>query len=168
MSGGEGFTFLQAFEEGMQVRVDSRSRWSPLIAQAVSVHVFKTHPTWKKRTTVVSTAIVWKGLKKDMHIRYNDLSTTLTKCYQTRRPGNHMCKCSFMPSWSHHANSITTWAWDHNGVRLPTRWHPMQPWCNRKIYKWTVDLGALNIEFVPCKAIKSQVLADFIAEWTKI
>ena len=24
-----------------------------------------------------------------------------------------------------------------------------------------------NIEFVSCKAIKSQVLADFIAEWTK-
>ena len=36
------------------------------------------------------------------------------------------------------------------------------------ISKWTVELGALNIEFVPRKAIKSQILADFIAKWTEI
>ena len=35
------------------------------------------------------------------------------------------------------------------------------------ISKWSVELGAQNIEFVSRKAIKSQVLADFIAEWTK-
>jgi hypothetical protein len=31
-----------------------------------------------------------------------------------------------------------------------------------------VELGALNIDFSSRKAIKSQVLADFVAEWTKI
>ena len=31
-----------------------------------------------------------------------------------------------------------------------------------------VELGALNINFTPQKAIKSQALADFVAEWTKI
>ena len=36
-----------------------------------------------------------------------------------------------------------------------------------RISKWLVKLGAQNIEFVSRKAIKSQVLADFIAEWTK-
>ena len=36
------------------------------------------------------------------------------------------------------------------------------------ISKWTIELRALNIEFVPHKAIKSQVLADFIAELTEI
>ena len=36
-----------------------------------------------------------------------------------------------------------------------------------RISKWLVELGALNIEFVSHKAIKSQVLADFIAEWTE-
>ena len=36
------------------------------------------------------------------------------------------------------------------------------------ISKWTVELGALNIEFVPHKAIKSQILADFIAKWMEI
>ena len=36
------------------------------------------------------------------------------------------------------------------------------------ISKWTVELGALNIEFVPRKAIKSQVLTDFVAKWTEI
>jgi len=33
-----------------------------------------------------------------------------------------------------------------------------------RISKWSVKLGAQNIEFVSRKAIKSQVLADFIVE----
>ena len=36
------------------------------------------------------------------------------------------------------------------------------------ISKWAVELGALNIDFTPQKAIKSQALADFVAEWTEI
>jgi hypothetical protein len=35
-----------------------------------------------------------------------------------------------------------------------------------RISKWAVELGALNIDFSPRKAIKSQALADFVAEWT--
>jgi hypothetical protein len=31
-----------------------------------------------------------------------------------------------------------------------------------------VELGALNIDFSPRKAIKSQALTDFMAEWTEI
>ena len=38
----------------------------------------------------------------------------------------------------------------------------------RRISKWSVKLNTLNIEFASRKAIKSQVLADFIAEWTEI
>ena len=34
------------------------------------------------------------------------------------------------------------------------------------ISKWAVELGALNIDFTLRKAIKSQALADFVAEWT--
>jgi ribonuclease HI len=37
-----------------------------------------------------------------------------------------------------------------------------------RISKWAVELRALNIEFTQCKAIKSQALADFIAEWIEI
>ena len=37
-----------------------------------------------------------------------------------------------------------------------------------RISKWTVEFGALNIDFTSRKAIKSQVLADFVAEWTEI
>ena len=41
--------------------------------------------------------------------------------------------------------------------------------CNRDatgcISKWSVELRAQNIEFVSHKAIKSQVLADFIDDW---
>jgi hypothetical protein len=37
--------------------------------------------------------------------------------------------------------------------------------CNRDatgcITKWVVELGALNIDFTPCKAIKSQALVVF-------
>jgi hypothetical protein len=44
--------------------------------------------------------------------------------------------------------------------------------CNRDaighISKWAVELGALNINFSPRKAIKSQALADFMAEWAEI
>jgi hypothetical protein len=36
------------------------------------------------------------------------------------------------------------------------------------ISKWAVELGALNIDFTPRKAIKSQALADFVAEWIEI
>jgi hypothetical protein len=38
----------------------------------------------------------------------------------------------------------------------------------RCISKWAVELGALSIDFTPRKAIKSQALADFIAEWIEI
>jgi hypothetical protein len=36
-----------------------------------------------------------------------------------------------------------------------------------RISKWAVELGALNIDFSPRKAIKSQALTDFMAEWTE-
>jgi hypothetical protein len=35
----------------------------------------------------------------------------------------------------------------------------------RKISKWVVELGALNIDFKPRTTIKSQALVDFMAEW---
>jgi hypothetical protein len=34
-----------------------------------------------------------------------------------------------------------------------------------RISKWAVELGALNIDFQPRTAIKSQALVDFMAEW---
>jgi ribonuclease HI len=36
---------------------------------------------------------------------------------------------------------------------------------NGRISKWAVELGALNIDFKPRTAIKSQALVDFTAEW---
>jgi hypothetical protein len=38
----------------------------------------------------------------------------------------------------------------------------------RCISKWTVELGALNVDFTLQKVIKSQALADFVAKWTEI
>jgi hypothetical protein len=35
----------------------------------------------------------------------------------------------------------------------------------RRISKWAVELGTLNIDFKPRTAIKSQALVDFMAEW---
>jgi hypothetical protein len=37
-----------------------------------------------------------------------------------------------------------------------------------RISKWAAELRALNIDFSPWKAIKSQALTDFVAEWTEI
>ncbi|XP_066320428.1 uncharacterized protein [Miscanthus floridulus] len=39
---------------------------------------------------------------------------------------------------------------------------------NGRIIKWVVKLGTYSIEFRSRPTIKSQVLADFIAKWTKI
>ena len=39
---------------------------------------------------------------------------------------------------------------------------------NSRVVKWSVELGALSIEFLPRSTIKSQALVDFIAEWTEI
>ena len=35
----------------------------------------------------------------------------------------------------------------------------------RRISKWAVELGALELKFTPKTAIKSQALVDFLAEW---
>ena len=35
----------------------------------------------------------------------------------------------------------------------------------KRISKWAVELGALDINFKPIIAIKSQALVDFLAEW---
>jgi hypothetical protein len=37
----------------------------------------------------------------------------------------------------------------------------------RRIAKWAVELMREGITYAPRKAIKSQVLADFVAEWTE-
>src|SRR5438128_6281648 len=35
-----------------------------------------------------------------------------------------------------------------------------------RVAKWAIELGMFNIQFVSTHAIKSQALADFMAEWT--
>jgi hypothetical protein len=35
-----------------------------------------------------------------------------------------------------------------------------------RITKWSVELMGETLTYAPCKAIKSQILADFVAEWT--
>ena len=37
-----------------------------------------------------------------------------------------------------------------------------------RISKWAVELMGYDIKFVPRTAIKSQALADFIAEWMEV
>ena len=39
---------------------------------------------------------------------------------------------------------------------------------NDRVVKWSVELGAFTIEFMPRSTIKSQALADFVTEWTEI
>jgi hypothetical protein len=39
---------------------------------------------------------------------------------------------------------------------------------NGHIVKWSVELAEFDIEFCPRQAIKSQILTDFMSEWTEI
>jgi hypothetical protein len=39
---------------------------------------------------------------------------------------------------------------------------------NGRIVKWSIKLGEFEIDFPPRQAIKLQILADFVSEWTKI
>jgi hypothetical protein len=39
---------------------------------------------------------------------------------------------------------------------------------NGRIVKWSVKLGEFEIEFCPRQVIKSQILVDFVSEWTEI
>jgi hypothetical protein len=39
---------------------------------------------------------------------------------------------------------------------------------NGRVVKWSVELSAFSNEFTPRSTVKSQALADFIAEWTEI
>jgi hypothetical protein len=42
------------------------------------------------------------------------------------------------------------------------------PEADGRIAKWALELMGQNIAYAPRSAIKSQVLADFVAEWTEI
>jgi hypothetical protein len=42
------------------------------------------------------------------------------------------------------------------------------PEAKGRIAKWALELIGQNITYAPCIAIKSQVLADFVAEWTEM
>jgi hypothetical protein len=42
------------------------------------------------------------------------------------------------------------------------------PEAEGRIAKWALELMGQNITYAPCSTIKSQVLADFVAEWTEI
>jgi hypothetical protein len=42
------------------------------------------------------------------------------------------------------------------------------PEAEGRIAKWTLELMGQNITYAPRSAIKSQVLADFVAEWTEM
>ena len=36
-----------------------------------------------------------------------------------------------------------------------------------RVAKWGIDLSAFDIEYKPRTTIKSQILADFVADWTE-
>jgi hypothetical protein len=42
------------------------------------------------------------------------------------------------------------------------------PEAEGRIAKWALELMGQNITYAPRSTIKSQVLADFVAEWTEI
>ena len=55
-------------------------------------------------------------------------------------------------------------------IKVPTSYHLRDMFENReasgRIGKWATQLASHTINFVPWSAIKSQVLADFVTDWT--
>jgi hypothetical protein len=51
---------------------------------------------------------------------------------------------------------------------FPLREIIRNPDANDRIVKWSVELGEFEIKFFPRQAIKSQILTDFLSEWTEI
>ena len=55
-------------------------------------------------------------------------------------------------------------------IKVPTSFPLQDIFENReasgRIGKWATQLASHTIDFVPRSAIKSQVLADFVADWT--
>jgi ribonuclease HI len=52
--------------------------------------------------------------------------------------------------------------------KYPLRVVIQNPEAEGRISKWALELTGQNITYAPRSAIKSQVLADFVAEWTEI
>jgi hypothetical protein len=48
----------------------------------------------------------------------------------------------------------------------PLRAFLCNPSVTGNIAKWAAELAEFELDFVPCHAVKSQVLADFIVDWT--
>jgi hypothetical protein len=42
------------------------------------------------------------------------------------------------------------------------------PNATRNITKWAVELAQLELDFVSCHGVKSQVMVDFIVDWTSL
>jgi hypothetical protein len=55
---------------------------------------------------------------------------------------------------------------DLSGDLIPAEGHPPQPNVTGNIAKWVAELAEFKLDFVLCHAVKSQVLADFIVDWT--
>ena len=80
-----------------------------------------------------------------------------------------MCKNYSTPYWSRTSCKLRHYFESHK-ITVVTDF-PLEDILHNKdatgrISKWAIELGALHIGFTPRKAIKSQALADFVAEWT--
>ena len=56
---------------------------------------------------------------------------------------------------------------NYGGLRSTTQRHINNRDATSQIAKWAIELLPFNIIYKPRRAIKSQVLADFVAEWTE-
>jgi ribonuclease HI len=106
------------------------------------------------------------GRKTATPTKSSDQSTSSARSYQNPRHAISQYK-SFC------TQCITSWKLQHYfqeySISVVTEYPlgdilPNQDATGR-ISKWAIELGALNIDFKPCTAIKSQALVDFMAEW---
>jgi hypothetical protein len=99
----------------------------------------------------------------------SNLSTMSARSFPTARSDTHNPKRCCTHSSSPRASSgiMLLDAQDQGRLNLPLGEILRSrdtTWC---IVKLSVELGQFDLEFCPRQAIKSQILADFVSEWTE-
>jgi hypothetical protein len=114
----------------------------------------------------VSTALVQEqdreGTTRQCTVYYVSEVLTTSKCNMTELEKNSYAVVMASRKLCHYFEAFKVWVTSDRGLGELFR----NPEASVRIAKWVAKLSGYHITFEPKTAIKSQVLADFIVDWT--